>query len=197
MRGVDLLDDYRVNCEHEWVGNSLRGEVRHHVVFVEADDPGMEKSLQRQDRDKYMELTQIHESIETMVVITKLRKSETRRVQIGERTEEMCDVLLKLRKLMNGVKKVTMHQVRGMNVDGLRKLLEAVFRDVEIDIELFTTKSTARVEKGRETCAIVVEEEGMQYRDILAKVRPILKERRPKRYKGNENYQRGKAIDNL
>lgn len=106
----------------------------------------------------------------------------------------MWDVMLKLRELMNGVKEVTMNHVRGMSVEGLRKLLEAVFSDIEIIIELFITKKpTARVmKKGRDTCAIVLEEGGIP--DILSKVRPVLKEGGKGVIRGMKRTQEGKLL---
>lgn len=65
------------------VGNTIQGEVRHNGVFVVADDPDMEKSLQRQYRGKNGDLARMNENIENLEVITKLRESTDRREDGG------------------------------------------------------------------------------------------------------------------
>lgn len=88
---IESLQDFFVINGQDWreevyrntrvvIGNPIQGDIGHQIVVIEEDDPGMEKSLRRLCRQKFAELVDIKESLETMEVILKVGGRTRRRV---------------------------------------------------------------------------------------------------------------------
>lgn len=79
-----------------------------------------------------------------------------------------------------GQELVIMHNVRVIPVDTFRWILEVVFRGEAIAIQLHTTGQVPRKKKvieatERKTYDLMVEEDGVQFEEMLLKIRPVLK----------------------
>lgn len=194
LAGVDSYDRFAEIYEKDWegnlfqrtevvIGNPIKGAEESQVVFVEEDDRGMERSIQRMYRDKYEELELMNEEFEFLEICTRTRAGMSKRmvhkVQVSEKMDEIWDKLVQLRETLKGREVVSMHHLRCMEVLTFRKMVEAVFRDEHVVVKFYTTGQVekggkAKQATGRKSYALVVDEEGTQYGDILSKIRPAL-----------------------
>lgn len=87
-------------------------------------------------------------------------------------------MLVGLREELRGIRLVTMHHVRTIDLEELRKMVEVIFRDGDTEVEIYTTRTPqARADKREfDSYAMVVDGGKTEYRDILAKVRPVLQD---------------------
>ncbi|KAJ3631702.1 hypothetical protein MTP99_012816 [Tenebrio molitor] len=82
----------------------------------------------------------------------------------------------RLRDETTGVESVAMHHIKCMSPKRLQKITECIFRGTDTKVTIFTTSKTRSIpadEKRRErkTYALVVEDEGKDFKEILNSVK--------------------------
>jgi hypothetical protein len=196
VEGIDTLQKWKEVEGKTWeervfsnteivVGNPVTAsDLAVKVVLIDPEDPKMEKSIQRIYRDRYPELAEATEDFEILEQISRIRsrgqheqtkKTVVKIVQDGT-DEVLWNRLTRLRDETIGVESVVMHHVKCMSPKRLQKMTESIFQGTKTRVKIYTTSKT-RVSSGeakkreKTTYALVVEDEGKDYKTILNSVR--------------------------
>nr|XP_022909384.1 uncharacterized protein LOC111420599 [Onthophagus taurus] len=174
-------EDYRRTCIVEgnpvWQQNTLTK-----VVLVEKDDPEMTKSIQQQYRKAFPALSEMHEKMEEMEIVTRSRmrnREITKRERIfkincDETEKEIWRSLEGLKSEVKTEQRVALHHLRCMPLNKLRKMIEIIFKDTPVEIDIYTTAAKIEEERKSEkevnrkkTYALIVENAGKskKYKD--------------------------------
>nr|XP_022921021.1 trichohyalin-like [Onthophagus taurus] len=178
------------------VGNPVwQAKTETKVVLIEPDDEEMEKSIQQQYKRAYPILEELLDDCEEveMTNTTKVRGVERKhvekifKVRIGKTEREMWNSLNKIRGKVEGEERVAIHHVKNMTLYHLRTMTETIFRTTTTKVDIYTTarrleeEKLKRNDKGkdkRETYALIVENQGKTYEQVLNTIKPHLKGRR-------------------
>lgn len=208
-------EEYKVLVEKVWsldayqntkttVGNPIQSGTESQVVLIEPDDEKMERGIQRLYKESFPELEDLTGELEILERTTTSRMGKNKvlsknKIIKGSYNGEEKSLWRTLQKIKNEVAEercVTIHHLKRIQTSRVRKMVEMVFSGSEVVVEIFSIKPTNQgisnmnkmnKDKGeRRTCALIVEEEGLSYKDILTKIKQNVKN-------GNE----GKKIRNV
>lgn len=158
----------------------MRKEQRQ-VVLVEADDTGLERSIQSIYRRMYLELLEM-EDLEIIEMIYRAR-------QDGDRIRKLVKVILKdsngqtlwdaLKQVADkaeGEGEISLHKTRGLELRSLRNIAECVFSNTEEKVTIFTDRLEENKKRERSTYSVIVGRQGLPYKDVLKGTKDSVKE---------------------
>lgn len=165
------------------------------VVFVEPADQRMEKSIQKLYKERYPELISGNDRYEIYEQSIKIR-GETNKTNINRKIikammdgtdQTTWEVLCKIKEDTMEYANIAMHHLDNMDTTRLQKMVEAIFQTTKIRTTIYTTRAkqeapTPRLRitsilqqpKKRRSEAIIVEQKGKKYSDILNSVKAIV-----------------------
>nr|XP_022921024.1 uncharacterized protein LOC111429365 [Onthophagus taurus] len=170
-------------------GNPLwQQEIETRVVVVEPDDDDMTRSLQNQFKRAYPVLAELKERYEEVELTTKTkirgiereRKEKVIKLIIEKSDISVWKMMQELKERNEGETKIAIHHLRQMPLSKYRKMLEIVFRDTDIQIDIYTTQAKIEEEKDRNiqnerrTFAIIVERPGKTYEETIRGIKQRL-----------------------
>lgn len=155
--------------------------VQTRIIWIDPDDTEMEKGIQRGYREKFSTLTQMKGNFEIMEQITKTgnqKLSHLKFFRIIQSTNEqtLWDNLQRVKGATSGNENISMHDVKGMDTNMLRKMAEYIFGREERQIIINTHRKRKTRDTERKTYALVVETAG-DYKGTLKTVKETIKEK--------------------
>ncbi|XP_050314922.1 uncharacterized protein LOC126749267 [Anthonomus grandis grandis] len=149
----------------------------------------MEKGIQSQYKIRFPEIEYTVEGYESLEVITKTKTTKgcsevTHKlvvIRYNDNEAELWENLIMLRDSLDNNGMVTIHQIQNCSTNYLRKLVEAIFHQTNIKIQIYTTgqhgENTNRASnqgpriRERETYAIIVDNKNQDYSQVLKEVK--------------------------
>nr|XP_022911388.1 myosin-2 heavy chain-like [Onthophagus taurus] len=170
-------------------------EDRIKVVMVESGEEQMEKGIQYMYKKKYPELIEIKDAYGEIEMTTKTRFNGQHRksvekvikVMIEEGKGGLWKALINIKDRIEPRKIMAVHCLKEYSVDEMRKMVEVVFKDLEILVEIFTTpakmeedeeankKDKNRAGEQRKTYALVVETQGKTFEEKVGEIKEQVK----------------------
>ncbi|KAF7265575.1 hypothetical protein GWI33_021029 [Rhynchophorus ferrugineus] len=101
-------------------------------VLIEPDDVEMGKSIQRMYRDRFPDLRNIKERLGVVEVTTRTgdeqgaTKQKVSKITTGKTSREVWDSRILLSRKTETHNKIAIHQLRGMEMVTVRKIIESV-----------------------------------------------------------------------
>lgn len=186
-------------CTKIRIGNPIDSEdstVK--VILIEPTDTNMERSIQKLYRERYQEVKPGTEKFQVLEQNTKIRSgTETKtikrkiiKINLDGTDNTLWEALCQIREETINDKDVALHHLEGMETVRFRKMIEAVFIKNKNDITIYTTKNrqeTQRIKrfnsvvdkaKRHKTEAIILEQKGKKYNEVLNSVKNIVRQNR-------------------
>ncbi|CAH1106749.1 unnamed protein product [Psylliodes chrysocephalus] len=193
LDGIEKFEEYEEIETMEWdqtlykntevvVGNPIMTEDKTtKVVFGEPNDPTMSNGIQKLYSEKYLALLSLSGEFEVIEQITKTKsKNELSQRKIIRATHDGTtkSVWRKLKEIREETSedgKVAIHHLTNITTTNLRKMAETVFHNSNTKVEIYTTARKKEDEKVRTTYGMIVSEGGKSYREVLMKVKDVVK----------------------
>lgn len=197
---VKTYEEHLVQTENHWreeeyknteieEGNPLdiEGEMVK-VVLVGPKEIKMESNIQGAYSRRYPELVSIKENFGIIdqeykirvkgEVQPKIRRTKIIKMVFDGREEDLFVKLLELKEETEMDKLVVMHEVDGMSVENLRKMVEGVFHETGTQVKIYTKlgTNTRKQVRERKTYALMVGNKDKTYNETLSQVKNSLKD---------------------
>lgn len=188
-------DKKAYRCSDVIVGNPIDSGIETQIVLLESDDPEMEARIQRLYRDRFPELTDVKKEIGMIERVTSSRMGENKilsRAKIIKASYEddekrLWKVLTEIKEEVKDEKRISIHHLKNISLNRLRKMIEMIFNSLEIKVEIYTTRTgwkqreskrstENKTENKKPTSTLTFEENGLTYKEILTKVKSSLKD---------------------
>jgi hypothetical protein len=155
------------------------------VVVVDPKDPDMNQSIQRTYRERYPELKDLKEELEVLEQTSTVRsrgetiiyKRKLVKIKFDGTGKDLWQKIAKMKEENQREKEdLIFHHVEIMTNDELRKMLEIIFQGENIKIDIYTNRME-RASRERSTYALMVNTKGTTYKEVLHKVKNLVKEK--------------------
>lgn len=183
QRKCEIEEELCTNTEIKTGNPLLTKDSTLKVVFIEPDDPSMQRSIQKMYKERFPELMAINENFGVLEQFTKVQNKG----EGGVRTvikithdnleSNLWESLCKIKTDFQNHESIALHTIGFMPKVVLRNMVEAIFHGTDTFVSIYTNRSTTDipkvnpVTKERNTYALVIRNRDKNYADTLKKVK--------------------------
>lgn len=168
-------------------GNPLKiNEVHTKVLITETKRNVVERGIERAFIERFPELSSAAGNIVVLEQLSKIKstnegntvRKKIIKAQWDGREEELFDLCKLIQTETKGDNCILFHELRGIDITRMRKILEAVYHNTETTATIMQISADptniAKNKSGRKTYALVVGQEGKNFKETLHEVRSSL-----------------------